>query len=231
MIRVLVVDDDALALELHAAYVARVPGFEVAGQAAGARAALTALADPERRIDLVLLDMTMPDGSGLDVARRVRAMGSGVDIIAVTAVRDAATVRAAVSIGVVQYLIKPFAFAAFRERLEGYRTYVEGLHRAAGEATQSEVDALLGSLRTVTSPALPKGLSEETLQAVAEHVRTASGAVSSAEVGEGEGMSRVTARRYLEHLADVGRVRREPRYGGQGRPEITYAWVRAAAGS
>ena len=226
MIRVLVVDDDALALELHAAYVERLPGFEVAGQAAGARAALTAIADPARPIDLVLLDMTMPDGGGLDVARRVRAMGAGVDIIAVTAVRDAATVRAAVSTGVVQYLIKPFTFAAFRERLEAYRAYAEGLDRAAGDATQSEVDALLGSLRTM-APALPKGLSEETLQAVAERVRTASSAVSSTEVGEREGMSRVTARRYLEHLADVGRVRREPRYGGPGRPEITYAWVRA----
>lgn len=226
MIRVLVVDDDALALELHAAYVERLPGFEVVGQAAGARAALTAIADPARPIDLVLLDMTMPDGGGLDVARRVRAMGAGVDIIAVTAVRDAATVRAAVSTGVVQYLIKPFTFAAFRERLEAYRAYVEGLDRAAGDATQSEVDALLGSLRTM-APTLPKGLSDETLQAVAERVRTASGAVSSTEVGEREGMSRVTARRYLEHLADVGRVRREPRYGGPGRPEITYAWVRA----
>lgn len=226
MIRVLVVDDDALALELHAAYVERLPGFEVVGQAAGARAALTAIADPARPIDLVLLDMTMPDGGGLDVARRVRAMGAGVDIIAVTAVRDAATVRAAVSTGVVQYPIKPFTFAAFRERLEAYRAYVEGLDRAAGDATQSEVDALLGSLRTM-APTLPKGLSDETLQAVAERVRTASGAVSSTEVGEREGMSRVTARRYLEHLADVGRVRREPRYGGPGRPEITYAWVRA----
>jgi response regulator of citrate/malate metabolism len=226
MIRVLIVDDDALALELHTAYVGRVPGFEVVGQAAGARAALTAIADPARPIDLVLLDMTMPDGGGLDVARRVRAMGAGVDIIAVTAVRDAATVRAAVSTGVVQYLIKPFTFAAFRERLEAYRSYVEGLDRAAGDATQSEVDALLGTLRTVAAPALPKGLSDETLQAVAERVRTASTAVSSTEVGEREGMSRVTARRYLEHLADVGRVRREPRYGGPGRPEITYAWVR-----
>lgn len=226
MIRVLVVDDDALALEMHTAYVGRVPGFEVVGQAPGARAALTAIADPDRPIDLVLLDMTMPDGGGLDVARRVRAMGAAVDIIAVTAVREAATVRAAVSTGVVQYLIKPFTFAAFRERLEAYRSYVEGLHRAAGDATQSEVDALLGSLRTV-APALPKGLGDETLQAVAERVRTSAAAVSSTEVGESEGMSRVTARRYLEHLADVGRVRREPRYGGPGRPEITYAWVRS----
>lgn len=225
MIRVLIVDDDALALDLHAAYVERIDGFEVAGLAPGARAALTALDDPERRVDLVLLDITMPDGSGLEVARRLRASGAEVDIIAVTAVRDAETVRAAVTAGVVQYLIKPFTFAAFRERLESYRAYADGMARAAGQATQSEVDALLGTLR-VTAPALPKGLSAESLAAVAARVRDAPSAPSSTEVAEAEGMSRVTARRYLEHLAEAGRVRREPRYGSPGRPEITYSWIR-----
>lgn len=227
MIRVLIVDDDALALELHAAYLDRVEGFEVAGLAAGARAALAALTDPGRPIDLVLLDLTLPDGGGLDVARVARAQGVEVDIIAVTAVRDAATVRAAVSAGVVHYLIKPFSFASFRERLESYRAYVEGMARAEGAATQSEVDALLGTLRAA-SPPLPKGLSEETLAAVAARLREAGTALSSTEVAEAEGMSRVTARRYLEHLVDSGRAGRVPRYGTPGRPEITYAWRRTA---
>ncbi|MFG6402906.1 response regulator [Microbacterium sp. P04] len=225
MIRVLVVDDDALAVELHTAYVERVDGFVVVGQAGGARAALTALADPDRAIDLVLLDLTMPDGGGLDVVRRLRASGAGVDIIAVTAVRDSETVRAAVSAGVVHYLIKPFTFAAFRERLEAYRAYVDGLARAAGHTTQSEVDALLGALRAAP-PRLPKGLAEETLAVVAERVRAAGSPLSSTDVAEAEGVSRVTARRYLEHLAEIGRVHREPRYGAPGRPEIVYAWAR-----
>lgn len=225
MIRVLVVDDDALAVELHTAYVERVEGFVVVGHAAGARAALTALTDPARAIDLVLLDMTMPDGGGLDVVRHLRAAGSRVDVIAVTAVRDSDNVRAAVSAGIVHYLIKPFTFAAFRERLEAYRAYVEGLERAAGSTTQSEVDALLGSLRAAPTP-LPKGLSDETLAVVAERVRGSARPLSSTDVAEAEGISRVTARRYLEHLADTGRARRESRYGGPGRPEITYAWTR-----
>ncbi len=225
MIRVLVVDDDPLALELHAAYVQRLDGFEVAGLAPGARAALTALGDPDRAIDLVLLDLTLPDGGGLDVARVARAQGSAVDIIAVTAVRDAATVRAAVSTGMMQYLIKPFTFATFRERLEAYRAYAEGLSRADGATTQSEVDALLGALRAAPPP-LPKGLGEETLAAVAARVRTAAAPLSSTEVAEAEGMSRVTARRYLEHLVETGRAARVPRYGTPGRPEITYAWSR-----
>lgn len=226
MIRVLIVDDDALALELHAAYLARVDGFEVAGLASSARAALAALVDPDRRIDLVLLDLTLPDGGGLDVARRARAHGAQVDIIAVTAEREASTVRAAVSTGVVHYLIKPFTFAAFRERLESYRAYVDGMTQAEGVASQSEVDALLGALRA-TPPPLPKGLSEEILTAVGARVREAAAPLSSTEVAEAEGMSRVTARRYLEHLVDSGRVARVPRYGAPGRPEITYAWLRS----
>ncbi len=226
MIRVLVVDDDALALELHSAYVERVPGFEVVGQAAGARAAVTALADPDRRIDLVLLDMTMPDGSGLDVARRLRATGSRVDIIAVTAVRDARDREGGrVDRG------RAVPDQAVRVRgVPGAAGSVPFLRRGTGprggrrNSVGGRRPARVAAHRDRTG--LPKGLSDETLQAVAERVRTAAGAVSSTEVGESEGMSRVTARRYLEHLADVGRVRRVPRYGGQGRPEITYAWVR-----
>ncbi|HET6166819.1 MAG TPA: FaeA/PapI family transcriptional regulator, partial [Marmoricola sp.] len=46
------------------------------------------------------------------------------------------------------------------------------------------------------------------------------------EVADAMGASRVTARRYLEHLADEGLVDRAPRYGGSGRPEFEYRWRR-----
>lgn len=227
MIRVLIVDDDALALEVHNAYVDRLEGFQVVGLASGVREALVAVSDPDRAIDLVLLDMTMPDGHGLDVARRIHAVTSTIDIIAITAVRDADVVRAAVSAGIVQYLIKPFAFRAFRERLEAYRDYSERLLSAAGPTTQAEVDALLGTLRTHTAE-LPKGLTEATLRAVSEALRAGSAALSATEIADGQGMSRVTARRYLEHLAEAGRAAREPRYGTPGRPEIAYRWITEA---
>lgn len=227
MIRVLIVDDDALALEVHSSYVERLEGFRVVGLASGVREALAAVSDPAREIDLVLLDMTMPDGHGLDVARRIHAVTSTIDIIAITAVRDADVVRAAVSAGIVQYLIKPFAFRAFRERLEAYRDYSERLRVSAGPTTQAEVDALLGTLRTHAA-ALPKGLTEATLRGVSDALRAGSGALSATEIADGHGMSRVTARRYLEHLAEVGRAAREPRYGTPGRPEIAYRWISEA---
>jgi len=225
MIHVLLVDDDLLTLELHRTYVERLEGFQVVAECTGARAALSAILErpPDEGIELVLLDMTMPDGTGLDVLRHVRARAADVDVIAVTGVRDADVVRQMVGLGVAQYLIKPFTFAVFRERLEQYAAYRRRAHDAAGPTTQAEVDAMLGALRPAASAPLPKGLSAETLNRVSEDVR-AHDSRSAAEAAEALGMSRVAVRRYLQHLAEAGRVVRSARYGTPGRPETEYRW-------
>jgi response regulator of citrate/malate metabolism len=225
MIQVLLVDDDALTLELHRTYLERLEGFRVVAECTGARAAVSAILErpPAEGIDLVLLDMTMPDGTGLDVLRHVRARAADVDVIAVTGVRDADVVRQMVGLGVAQYLVKPFAFAVFRDRLEQYRAYRERAREASGPATQAEIDAMLGALRPAAPAALPKGLAADTLERVTSAVRE-SGPLSATEAATALGMSRVAARRYLEHLADDGRVVRSPRYGSPGRPETEYRW-------
>ncbi|QPE05391.1 response regulator [Microbacterium schleiferi] len=225
MISVLVVDDDALTLELHRTYLERVPGFRVSAECTGARAAVSAILEQrtEHPIDLVLLDITMPDGTGLDVLRHVRARAADVDVIAVTGVRDAEVVRQMVGLGVVQYLVKPFSFAVFRDRLEQYREYRDRVHGTSGAATQAEIDALLGARRPLTAPELPKGLSAETLQRIVEVLRPGP-ARSATECAADLGMSRVSARRYLEFLAESDRVTRAPRYGAPGRPETEYRW-------
>ncbi|SFS01405.1 Response regulator of citrate/malate metabolism [Microbacterium sp. cf046] len=225
MIHVLLVDDDALTLELHRTYLERLEGFQVVAECTGARAAVSAILGqpPAEGIDLVLLDMTMPDGTGLDVLRHVRARAADVDVIAVTGVRDAEIVRQMVGLGVAQYLVKPFPFAVFRDRLEQYRTYRDRARETSGPATQAEIDAMLGALRPSAPVPLPKGLSAETLERVTAGVREST-ALSAAEAAAALGMSRVAARRYLEHLADAGRVIRSPRYGTPGRPETEYRW-------
>jgi response regulator of citrate/malate metabolism len=236
VIRVLVVDDDVLTAEAHALYVGRLDGFEVAAVAhtGGEALRLVAEAGPEG-IDLVLLDMTLPDMHGLEVCRRLRAAGRATDVVAVTAVRDQAVVRSSVTAGIVQYLIKPFTFAAFAEKMAAYVGYREGLGAGSGSTTQLQVDRALAALRSPASDArLPKGMSAETLdlvRGIARGDRTAArgqeGAegVSAAEVSGALDVSRVTARRYLEYLADVGQVERVPRYGTPGRPELGYRWT------
>ncbi len=223
MIRVLLVDDDALTLELHRDYLDRLDGFVAVAECTGARAAIDAVLDRGGEIDLMLLDVTMPDGTGLDVLRHVRARGAAVDVIAITGVRDADVVRQMVSLGVAQYLVKPFTFAVFRDRLEQYREFRRRAAEAAGAPTQAEIDALLGALRPAAPVALPKGLSPDTLARISDEVRER-GPVSAAEAADRLGMSRVAARRYLEHLVAAGRVHRTARYGTRGRPESEYGW-------
>jgi response regulator of citrate/malate metabolism len=173
----------------------------------------------------LLLDMHLPDGHGLGLLQRLRAQGQLIDVIAVTSARDAEVVRHAVAQGVVLYLLKPFAFAAFRAKLEQYATYRDGLAAATPELAQDEVDRLMNPLRASAGvPDLPKGMSPETLTAVSTALRDAAAGLSASEVAVAVGASRVTVRRYLEHLADGGLVVRRPRYGGGGRPEVEYRW-------
>jgi response regulator of citrate/malate metabolism len=225
MIRTLVVEDDALVAEVHASYVERVPGFVVTGVAHRATEALEILAS--RPVDLVLLDFHLPDVKGLDMLRALRARSAApVDVIAVTAARDPESIRAAIAQGVSQYLVKPFAFATFADKLERYARYRAQVEHAA-EPDQAEVDALLGTLRGPTPRTLPKGLNATTLESVRDAVRDTREPLTASEVAGRCGLSRVTARRYLEHLAVEGVVTLSMRYGGTGRPEHLYAWPTA----
>ncbi|WP_284979476.1 response regulator [Arthrobacter sp. fls2-241-R2A-200] len=234
-IRVLVVEDEPIASDAHAVYVGRLEGFTLVGTAPDGQSALRILSDfaaSGTPVDLVLLDLNLPDLHGLDVARRMRSSGVFADIIAITAVREVNIVRSAVSIGVVQYLIKPFTYATFADKLRSYRTFreqlagsVSGISKAG--ASQSDVDQAFASLRAPTELPLPKGLSTSTLESVKDLMRARQVPVSASEVMDALGMSRVTARRYLEYLADAGTVTRAPRYGTPGRPENEYSWNRA----
>jgi response regulator of citrate/malate metabolism len=222
MIRTLVVEDDALVAEVHASYVERVPGFEVAGVAHRATEALEILGS--QPVDLVLLDFHLPDVKGLDMLRLLRARSAApVDVIAVTAARDPESIRAAIAQGVSQYLVKPFAFATFADKLERYARYRAQVDVAA-EPDQAKVDALIGTLRGTTARTLPKGLNATTLEHVRDAVRESGGPLTASEVAGHCGLSRVTARRYLEHLVVEGVVTLSMRYGGTGRPEHLYAW-------
>ncbi|MGW3086188.1 response regulator [Streptomyces sp. NPDC001108] len=220
MIRVLVVEDDPVAADAHRMYVERVPGFAVAAVARSRAEAVRAL---ERTpVDLLLLDLYLPDGHGLQLLRALRAAGHAADVIAVTSARDLAVVREGVSLGVVQYVLKPFTFATLRDRLVRYAEF----RAAAGEASgQDEVDRALGVLRSPEPARLPKGLSGPTLEAVTRALRAAPDGVTARAAGEELGISRITARRYLEHLVTAGRAVRSPHYGQVGRPELYYRWV------
>ncbi|ANW18011.1 response regulator [Streptomyces clavuligerus] len=219
-IQVLVVEDDPVAADAHALYVGRVPGFTVAGVAHSRAGAVRML--ERTRVDLLLLDLYLPDGHGLQLVRSLRAAGHLADVIAVTSARDLAVVREGVSLGVVQYVLKPFTFATLRDRLGRYAEFRAAVGEASG---QDEVDRALAALRAPQGGALPKGLSGPTLESVTRTLREAPTGLTAAEAGAAVGISRITARRYLEHLVMEGRAGRSPQYGQIGRPELQYRWL------
>ncbi|WP_394813073.1 response regulator [Streptomyces boetiae] len=208
--------------ETHRHYVERVPGFAVVGTAASGTQARRLLA--RAPADLLLLDLHLPDGHGLALLRSLRAEGHRADAIAVTRDRDLAVVRDCASLGVLQYVLKPFPFATLRDRLVRYAEF----RGACGEAEgQEDVDRALAVLRVPGPAALPKGLTGATLAAVTGALRRAGeGGLSATETGVAVGVSRITARRYLEHLVLTDRAARSPRYQDRGRPEMTYRWLR-----
>jgi response regulator of citrate/malate metabolism len=244
-IRVLIVEDEPTAAEALALHVGRVPGFGVAGHVSAGADALRRVA--AGGLDLVLLDIYLPDMSGLEVLRRLRAGGHTVDVIATTRARDLSVVQAAVSFGVTQYLVKPFTSGAVRQKLERHAAYRASLTATGPAVAQGQIDSLFGALRGTAeagglpkSSGLPKGISHESLQTIVAALRTALerdatgahpavdagvGARSAAELAGTLGMSRVTTRRYLEYLVDAGLARRQARYGNAGRPELEYVWL------
>jgi response regulator of citrate/malate metabolism len=227
-IRTLIVDDDYRVAAIHAAYVARIDGFETAGLAHSAGAAMAAV--DRLRPDLVLMDVYLPDGDGLGVVRKLMERDEHPDCVVITAARDVSTVRTAMQLGAVHYLVKPFGFAALRDRLSSYRDLRVRMEALDDQADQSEVDALFGLLRAPVALTGPpaKGRSAPTLELIREAVRSAPGAVSAADIAEQVGVSRATAQRYLSYLAQHGIVRLQLRYGATGRPEHRYSAVSPA---
>jgi response regulator of citrate/malate metabolism len=224
VIRTLVVDDDFMAVSVHRQFVERVPGFDVVGDATTGREA-RALVE-QLRPDLLLLDIYLPDENGIELVRKLRAGASPVDVIAITSAKDVDVLRDAMHLGVIHYIVKPFTFVTFRERLE---TYAEAHRQLADmrQAEQRDIDRLYGLLRTSSEASLPKGISPPTLALVASLLKRADTALSTAEVADRAGLSQGVARRYLRFLSDSGAIDFTLRYGAAGRPEHLYRWTTA----
>ncbi len=219
MIGVLIVDDDFMVAKVHAGFVSALAGFEVVGTASTGSQAIEDVV--RLRPDLVLLDVYLPDMTGLDVLRRLRADGWPADVIVISAARDVDSIRSALHGGVLHYLVKPFDRRTFEARLHDYaRMHGELAH--LDEAGQGDVDRMFGRARggAVAPVQTPKGITPETLELVTQALAAAGAdGLSATECSERTGLARVSARRYLEQLVTQQEADVRQRYGTAGRPE------------
>ena len=205
---VMVVEDDFRVANMHAGIVDALPGFTVAGTA-------TTLEGARKigPVDLALVDVYLPDGSGVDLVRELRC-----DCFVLSAATEAETVRSAFAAGALAYLVKPFAPTELAARLSGYARYRSIL--AGTNLTQADVDAAIDAMRPRGGPAhAPVIAQSPTKDLVLQALRDADGPMSAAEVATAIGVSRATAQRYLAGLATSNEVKVGLRYGTTGRPE------------
>ncbi|MDR2255052.1 MAG: DUF977 family protein [Arthrobacter sp.] len=230
---VLIVDDDPQVARIHAGFIATAPGYTLCAIAATAAAAREAV--QRHRPDLVLLDVHLPDGNGVQLLPSLRTLHPGLEAIVITAAREQHTVAGALRGGAVGYLIKPFSRADLESLLAAFLDRA-ALGRTSAEVDQADVDRLFGA-RTAPSgagqppaaaPPAPAthasssaGMNQATLDAVRLALVRAEGDLSASEAAAVVGVSRVSARRYLEHLLATGAATVQLRYGA-GRPERRY---------
>lgn len=119
--RVLIVDDHDLARAGLAAILAREPGIELAGEAGDGGAALEYLA--QHPVDLVLMDLQMPQMDGLETTRRIKALYPATSVIIVTVQSSSDALIAALQAGAAGYLLKD---ANRREILYAVRQVLSG---------------------------------------------------------------------------------------------------------
>ncbi len=221
-IRTLVVDDDFRVARIHATSVERIEGFVCIGQAhtaAEARAKIDA-----DRPDLLILDIYLPDEDGLNLLRSLTGAGHAPDCIFITAARDLESVREAMSIGAMYYLVKPFGFGQLKDKLEAYRRWrAEVVNAGPGnEADQATVDSLYDMLRETRETTGQPRLLPPTMAKILQAVQSMADPVGASEIAAHVGVSRPTAQRYLSELHRRGVLELDLEYGSTGRPVNLY---------
>jgi len=222
VIRVLLIEDDPMVLEINRQFVEQVEGFEVAGVASNGSEGMKMI--HKEKPDLALVDIYMPNKNGLETIAQIRAEGYSTDVIAITAASDIETVRRIRQLGAIDYIMKPFKADRIKKALANYRDYYLKLQDKE-TISQQELDAIIFQGSIEEKKQLPKGLNAHTLEKVAAFLKEQKEAISAEQVAEGIGIARVTARRYLEYMEQTGSVKIHIEYGGIGRPINRYVIV------
>ncbi|MFZ5633751.1 MAG: response regulator [Bacillota bacterium] len=226
-IRVIIIEDDPMVVEVNRNFINSVPGFTVAGIAKTAREGLDKTVS--LKPDMALIDVYLPDWDGLTLLQELRRLQVPTDAILVTAAQDAETIEGAFRYGAVDYILKPFKFQRLKMALESYASMRSRLNTLS-RLSQDEIDRLKINHPQATDEEtgmgeIPKGINELTLKQVFLYMIKSGSPMSAEDVADGLGLARVTARRYLEYLDEIGKASVDLQYGSVGRPIKKYKLI------
>lgn len=219
--RVLIIEDDLMVIDINRSVVSEVPGFKVVGSARTAAHGLESV--KKLKPNLIILDIFMPQGSGIDFLKDLRKNAFDMDVIMVTAAQDLLYLKECLRYGVVDYIIKPFRLERLKTALQNYQkknSKLQGKH----SINQSDIDFMINSYEVEDK--MPKGMSLHTLNLIKNHLAGHNDFHSSDEIADQLGLARVTVRRYLEYLVLNQDAEINMEYGSIGRPLKKYKYRR-----
>ena len=222
-LKVLIVEDDPMVMDIHKRFTLSIPGFSVIGLASNGKEALKVL--DQREVDLIILDIFMPELDGIDMLHLIRRNRRNVDTIVISAAHEMEILKRVMRFGAFDFIVKPFTYERFKQALQSYREFY---YNEAKEMDQNSIDRIMGHRSDMKgSGKLPKGLSPRQLDNIIAIIENSPAKLLSAEeVAKEAGISRVTARRYLEYLVSIDRAVLEPLYHNVGRPLNRYGLLK-----
>ena len=226
MIRVMIVEDDPMVAEINKTFLLRIPEFTLAGMAGNGTEAMAFLAAHPGRVDLILLDVFMPQMDGMDFLKKIKQEYPLIDIIMVTAAQSSDKIKMALSRGVVDYIIKPFTFERMAMALKSYYSRWCILNNAGSSIGQAVLDKKIFLQNGPVGAELPKGIEKQTLLVVKETAARQGKPFSTQELSEHVGISRISLRKYLSYLEDEGILSSTLVYRSKGRPIQMYEYVK-----
>jgi two-component system, CitB family, response regulator MalR len=223
MIRVMIVEDDPMVAELNKMYLEKANGFQLVATAATVEEAICVIDSQE--MDLILLDIFMPGKQGLELLTYLRKNEKEIDVIVISAASDMGRIQKALRYGAADYLIKPFEFERFNRALTTYQEKLKFIQNQQ-MVSQEELDQkVLHREEELIIEELPKGLTKDTLKQIWEAVRKMNNTPFSTEdIVKVIGISRVSVRKYLKFLNDIGVLEVKVTYGTVGRPVYQYTF-------
>lgn len=226
--KVLIVEDDPMVAMINEQYVCKNPQFVVAASCRNGQEALDFL--DANNVDLIVLDVFMPYMDGIETLKKIREKKIAAEVIMVTAANDAATIEETMHLGVIDYLIKPFAFERFQVALEKFVAH-RTILKQNSILDQSCIDNMISNATEtaltkssdVDQQELPKGIQKKTLLLIEEYLEENQGWHTVGMIAEKLGVSIVTARHYMNYLEEQGLIVAEINYGTGGRPSVLYS--------
>lgn len=232
----MIVEDDPMVRNINERFVQKLNQFEIVSSVSDLEEAKNFLMNHE--VHLILLDVFLPSGSGMDFLKWIREEQLKCDVILITAEKRLESIHEAFRYGVVDYLVKPFTFSRFQESLNHFLVRFHKL-RSEEQVEQEFIDKYLRGIKEV-SPAikepakkvkeLKRGLNLNTYQQIIGYLEQEHEDLSAEEIADRVGLARVTVRRYLDYMVSENEVTLIRVYGKVGRPIHLYRSMTSKSG-